>query len=83
MAVAVGVLAKDAPPSELDARRRWVHDSLIHSTRGLSKDVISTQVADDVCSMLAEMKHGEEGKHLQLLHKVLDTRGSDVRLDSG
>lgn len=82
VAAFVGTVASEAPPAEPDARKRWVVDSLLRSTRGLSKDVVSTQIADDVCSILAQMSQGEEGKHLQLLYKVLDTRGSDVRLGS-
>ena len=76
-------MARDSPPAESDALKRWVLDSLLHSTRVLSKDVVSTQIADDVCTMLARMSRGHEGEHLNLLYNVLDNRGSDVRLDSG
>ena len=83
MAAVAGKSARDSPPAETDALKRWVLESLRQSTRGLSKDVVSTQVADDVCTMLARMSQGCEGEHLNLLYKVLDTSGSDVRLDSG
>ena len=83
VAAVVGKTARESPPAEADGLKRLVLDSLRQSTRGLSKDVVSTQIADDVCTMLARMSYGHEGEHLNLLYKVLDTRGSDVRLDSG
>lgn len=70
-------------PAEFDAKRLWVTNSLMQSTKGLSKDVVSTFVCEDVCAMLSQFKRGCEYEHLQLLYRAMDSRGSDVRLSSG
>ena len=69
--------------AEFDAKRLWVRNSLMQSTKGLSKDVVSALACEDVCTMLSQMKRGCEYEHLQLLYRVVDSRGSDVRLSSG
>ena len=83
----VASLVKDPSPSfvpsEFDAKRLWVQRSLANSTKALASEGISSFICEDVCNMLFQMKRGCEMEHLRLLYRVTDSRGSDVRLNSG
>ena len=70
-------------PAEFDAQRRWVQSSLANSTKALAADSVSPFICEDVCAMLTKMVRGREVEHLNLLYRVIDSRGSDVRLNSG
>lgn len=62
-------------------RSIWIYNKLINSTRGLSHDINSTTATREILSWLDEMTPGSEESHLVSLYRVIDLRGSDVRLD--
>lgn len=62
-------------------RSIWIYNQLINSTRGLSHDINSTTATRQILSWLDEMAPGSEEAHLNSLYRVIDLRGSDVRLD--
>ena len=69
--------------AEFDALRLWVQKTLSNSTKALASEGVSPFICEDVCAMLSQMKRGCEQEHLRLLYRVMDSRGSDVRLNFG
>ena len=68
-------------PAMHEDRSIWVYNQLINSTRGLSHDINSSAATRQIMSWLDEMVPGSEAAHLNSLYRVIDLRGSDVRLD--
>lgn len=73
---------KKIPLAHAD-RTKWVSQQLISSTRGLLHDMNSVNATSQVMRWLESMVPGKESDHLHALFRVVDVRGSDVRLDAG
>ena len=66
-----------------EEQQAWVLDCLLHSTRGFAKPGVAARVCDEVSKLLATMKAGKEGEHLNYVLKYCDFRGSEVSLRDG
>ena len=63
-------------------RTVWVYRQLVSSTRGLAHDMNSINVTAQIMRWLDGMVPGKEAEHLHELYRVIDLRGSDVRVDT-
>lgn len=68
---------------DVQAQVSWNFQGLVEGTRGLAKGGVSLLACKEVMELLKSMTLGNEIRHLHLLHSQLDTRGSDIRVETG
>lgn len=61
----------------------WVHEALLHSTRGMARTGVAAQIGDQVGRILATVVPGREQDHLGWLLQFVDFKGSEVRVKDG
>ena len=70
-------------PADLCMQKVWVIQALKCSTRGFSRTGLAAAAVGNIMDIMSSMRAGSETEHLLSLFKLLDHRGSDVRLETG
>ena len=73
----------NALPAGECLQKLWVLRSLQTSTKGFARAVLAIEVVSQIMAIIRTMQGGDVRAHLQTLYRLLDHRGSDVRLESG
>ena len=70
-------------PTDVRSQKLWVLRALRCSTRGFTRPGLAVAAVDEVMQMIKSMRAGRVAEHLASLFKLVDHRGSDVRLETG
>ena len=64
-------------------QHEWVLDSLLKSTKGLSRPGTAKVIVAELMRLIATLEVGGESEHLHFILRTSDFKGSDVRLETG
>ena len=70
----------DLIPAALSCRAEWILNKLLMSTKHFTKSEILGVVLPELTNLINSLAKGSEKEHLHRLLRLLDFRGSDVRL---